>query len=136
MKNKNHLISATEDFFYLHWPSAWKSLKAPVWLNWDSFLLGSVPNHKLGGCYALFENENLIYIGKGVGNISRRLTNHVLRIKGYTEVKGVHLSKLLEKWENVTAIYTIGFEPETEYLAHSLENYLIRRLTPRENKQQ
>lgn len=143
MKTFADLESATNDFFRLHWPAAESFGSPPTWVSWDQFLRGSVPNYTRGGCYALFENERLAYIGKGVGignkstpqhGISRRLSSHVICVAGYTEKKGQHLSKLRGGWENVTAISTVGFLASTEYIAHSLENFLIRQLQPPRNR--
>ena len=133
MSNFFEMEETTKEFFDLHWPSLGNFGEQPIWKQWDPFLRGSVPNYKLGGCYALFERGNLIYIGKGSHGISRRLSSHVLRIDHYTEEKGEHISKLTDKWKDVDAIYTIGFTNEIEYLALALENFLIRKLSPPNN---
>ncbi|MDI1278612.1 hypothetical protein, partial [Methylobacter sp.] len=130
----------TDELFKLHWPSSGNFGKRPTWEKWEPFLRGNVPNYKLGGCYALFEGVSLIYIGKGVGKvrgstlshgISRRLSSHVLRIDKYE--KDYHWCKLIDKWNGITDIYTIGFSNESEHLAHALENFLIRKLSPPKN---
>lgn len=81
------LRSATDEFFRRHWPAEILSFERPDWKNWDSFLYGSVPNHDLGGCYALFCKNQLLYVGLGASKgtdryrdhgISRRLMAHVL----------------------------------------------------------
>lgn len=142
MSNFSDMEETTREFFDRHRPSSRNFGRSPIWRRWDSFLRGPVPNYMLGGCYALFEGGDLIYIGKGVGKgrgptpyhgISRHLSSHVLRIDNYTEEKGEHISKLTDKWKNVDAIYTIGFANEIEYLAHALENFLIRKLSPPKN---
>jgi hypothetical protein len=140
MNNLVKLNETTEEFFRRHWPLSGNFGFRPAWVRWEPFLFGSAPNYKLGGCYALFEKESLIYVGKGVGKgrgstshhgISRRLSSHVLRIDRY-ENEG-HWCKLMDKWSFITDIYTIGFSNETEYLAHALENFLIRELSPPKN---
>lgn len=125
------LIENTCKFFSLHW-NVQELGVAPVWVRWDPFLFGSVPNHERGGCYALFSGENLVYVGLGVSRgggrypesgISRRLMSHVYCSD---PGKGPRWSRLRDQWSHVTEIRTIGFEAATVYLAPALENYLIR----------
>src|SRR5690606_1694229 len=81
------LMAATGSFFDLHWNTTAIGVP-PVWEPWATFLEGSVPNYQYGGCYALFVESELVYIGVGVSRggglypqhgISRRLMAHVLR---------------------------------------------------------
>jgi hypothetical protein len=139
MNNLFELNTTTDKFFNLHWPLAGNFGIQPTWKKWEKFLCNSVPNHEKGGCYALFEGDLLIYVGKGVGKgggatpyhgISRRLSSHVLR--SYHGSNN-YLYELKDKWVDISDIYTIGFDNESEYLAHSLENFLIRKLTPPKN---
>ena len=125
------LTDHTNKFFSLHWQS--QSLgEPPVWKTWQPFLFGSVPNYDLGGCYSLFGNDKLVYVGLGVSRggglypesgISRRLMNHVCCSD---VVRGPSWSRLRDKWTHVTEVRTIGFSSKTVYLAPALENYLIR----------
>lgn len=134
------LKNISNEFFNLHWPLQKNSGPQPTWIRWEPFLRGSAPNYKLGGCYALFSREELIYVGVGVAKgrgstlyhgISRRLSGHVLRIDRYENE--FQFYKLTDKWTDATDIYTIGFSNEIEYLALALEEFLIRKLSPIKN---
>ncbi len=61
----SELKEATNNFFRLHWCTEELSCNKPEWMEWEEFLCGSVPNYDKGGCYALFENTKLIYVGFG-----------------------------------------------------------------------
>jgi hypothetical protein len=131
------LQRVTASFFHSHW-STENLGPAPEWTLWETFLFGSVPNHKESGCYAIFFNTGLAYVGLGASRgdqrypqhgVSRRLMAHVIRSD---RQRGVHWSKLTETWAEATAIYTIGFS-RADYLAASLETYLIRELSPPRN---
>lgn len=115
------------------------SCQRPHWKNWDEFLFGSVPNYELGGCYALFSESGLQYVGLGAskGNvlypehgISRRLMAHVLKSD---RPRGKQWSQLRESWSSVTSILTIGFSNDYSYMAAALETFLIRELDPPRN---
>jgi len=67
---------------------------------------------------------------KGYG-IIRRLLGHVLKADPVR--KGSRNRVVRKKWSTVTRIYTIGFSQEYEYLAVSLEEYLIKKLSPNRN---
>lgn len=131
--NMELLTANTGEFFSLHWQSQ-KLGDPPAWKKWEPFLFGSVPNRELGGCYALFAGDKLIYVGLGVSRgggiypecgISRRLMSHV-----YCSApeRGSGWSRLRKKWTHVSEIRTIGFSSATVYLAPALENYLIRAI--------
>lgn len=131
------LEAATRAFFALHW-STDRLGPAPTWDRWATFLQGSVPNHEQGGCYALFSEAGLSYIGLGASRggglypnhgISRRLMAHVLRSNRSV---GPTFSRLLPAWEGTTSLYTLGMG-KAEYLAPALESYLIRELSPPKN---
>lgn len=141
MNSLCELNQTTDEFLNRHWPASGDFGERPTWKSWEPFLRGCVPNNTLGGCYALFIAEKVIYIGKGAANgrgstdgIACRVTGHVLRIAGYEAGTRTPLRKLTEKWKDITGICTIGFEKESEYLAHALESFLIRELTPQENR--
>jgi hypothetical protein len=132
------LTATTAEFFDKHWNSA--SLGTPpVWERWKTFLVGPVPNYQYGGCYALFSESELIYVGLGASRgggrypqhgISRRLMANVLRSDS---ANGPYNSRLREeKYPETTAIWTLGL-PSYEYLAAALESFLIRSLSPRRN---
>ncbi len=128
------LEALTATFFDRHWPSAPQFGAAPRWIPWKPFLVGSVPNYQLGGCYALIIKERLCYVGLGVSKgagryldmgISRRLMSHVLKS---SKKQGSTDWIIRDKWVGVTAIYTIGFDGHIAYLAPALESFLIRSI--------
>ncbi|MGH1460740.1 MAG: hypothetical protein ACRBB6_01770 [Neptuniibacter sp.] len=125
----DNLIQETSDFFNRHWHG---DLPVPTW-NFDWAWKGPVPNYLLGGLYALFRDESLIYIGLGRSGVARgisaRLESHVLAISGEGESYGYVPQ---EKWQKlgVNRLATIGFPPELSYLSPALEDYLIDRLQP------
>jgi len=138
MNDKQGLIQHTNDFFNLHWGF---DSKAPCWdFSWN--WCGAVTNYHLGGLYALFNGENLIYIGLGSSRggglyqdrgISRRLMAHVLR----NAPKDMEVSYIpRERWKKlgVDVVATLGFPEDKNYLALALEDYLIGRTNPPENR--
>ena len=134
--NLEDLIQATDAFFAMHWCP--EHGIEPKWEGWDNFLYGSVPNYLYPGCYAIFSESGLVYIGlgasKGSGRypergISRRLMGHVIRSN---RELGRGWSELTETWKEASSIHTIGFK-NAEYLAAALETYLIRKLEPSRN---
>lgn len=140
MPNHSDLALKTEIFFNLHWPAG--PHPCPSWAAWVPFLSPKVANYNRGGCYALFANDELQYIGLGVGNntagslyadhgISARLNSHVV-IADRDKGTGY---KLRERWGDlkIDAIYTIGFETY-KYLAPALEFHLIQELNPPQNR--
>lgn len=134
---RNHLSVATERFFSLHWRLP---AEVPIWdFSWS--FSGPVPNYLLGGLYALFSHESLVYIGLGASRgggaykdrgISRRLMAHVLKPATSGSCTDYVLS---ERWKSagVDSIATLGFPSDVNYLAPALEDYLIGMLAPREN---
>lgn len=131
---------ATTEFFHRHWNSKLLGA-APTWKFTQSRFKGSVPNYDKAGCYALFENSSLVYIGTGRDGaeveessqrgISRRLMSHVLQSSNLPmfdyEPKGGR--------EKITGIATIGFEKDHNYMALALECYLINTVNPSTNIQ-
>ena len=134
MEDRIILLSRTDDFFSKHWNV---DVQPPVWSK-PSEWVGSVPNFNLGGVYALFKGDELIYIGSGVSRgggsypdsgLSRRLMAHVYR-SAPKESKKDAIPR--EKWEKagLTSISTIGFPAEYNYMASSLEDFLIGVINP------
>lgn len=131
------LKELTDQFFKSHWCS---DEKIPEWnIEWD--WTGPVPNHKIGGLYALFSGEQLLYVGLGNSRgggvykehgISRRLLSHVLKITPEDHPKSYMPQ---ERWQkvNVDRLATIGFPNKLNYLAPALEDFLIGELNPPEN---
>jgi len=132
--------SETVKFFNQHWneerlgtPPDWKVTRSPF--THDLF-----PYHDKGGCYALGVGREIIYIGIGnsLGSgqyegygIIRRLLHHVLKADPMFRGKGLRVVR--DKWSSVTDVYTIGFHGDVEYIANSLEEFLIRRCRPQRN---
>ncbi len=113
----------------------------PLW-NFEWKWLGAIPNYDLGGVYALFSDEQLLYVGlgasRGGGNyvnrgISNRLLSHVIRRAPDNSDVGYEVR---ERWQGlgVTMIATIGFPVEFTYLSCALEDFLIGQLDPPENR--
>ena len=103
---------------------------------------GKVPNGKSKGCYAILEGEEVVYIGLGAKRGSGIYRGHGLngRLKRYSRWDRISLSEKrvrvpVKQWSNVMSIHTIGFPEEYSYLAHALEIFLLRRLSPRKNTQ-
>jgi hypothetical protein len=132
---KNDLTAYTKRFFDTHWGIAFPP---PTWnFSWD--WVGPIPNYQLGGLYALFVGEELVYIGLGASRgggryqdsgISRRLGAHVYRVAPPGDK---YVPR--ERWEQlgVTMVATLGFLADYNYLAPALEDYLIGKLSPCEN---
>lgn len=139
MSDKKDLTKYTKVFFDKHWGF---EEDAPKWdYSWD--MRGPVPNYLLGGVYALLRKEELVYIGKGIcrgagiykdRGISTRLMKHVV-YSGRNRPYG--LAVLRKRWKDVgvTSVATLGFPKELNYLASSLEDFLLLMMTPQENKQ-
>lgn len=138
MPSRVHLDAETDKFFTLHWGLP---LDTPHW-DYSWTFCGPVPNYLLGGLYALFAGESLVYVGLGASRgggiyqdrgISRRLIAHVLRP---SSDKAVADYELAQRWVDagVTKVATLGFPTEYNYMALALEDYLIGKLSPSQNK--
>lgn len=132
----DEVVSATSAYFSRHWNASAIGQSPPEWQGWYEFN-GSAPNYQLGGCYALFEGDELHYIGLGASlgggryighGLSRRLKAHVLQNDWE---KGPEWLKLRPRWPGISSIYTIGFDNENVHLAPSLETFLIRKFAGR-----
>jgi hypothetical protein len=135
---KDELVQATDKFFELHWPAG---VPRPSWdfsWNWK----GAVSNYQLGGVYALFNSEALVYVGLGASRgggiyenrgISRRLNAHVTSVAPVGSSTD-YVAK--DRWlaAGVNLIATIGFPLEFTYLSCALEDYLLSKLNPPENR--
>lgn len=138
MTDQKQLSEHTQGFFDLHWGL---NEPPPQW-NYSWRWCGAVPNYQLGGLYALFSGDRLLYIGLGASKgggiykdrgISRRLLAHVLQ----TTPKGTSISyEPQNRWKScqVDLVATIGFPADRNYLACALEDYLIGDLNPPENQ--
>jgi len=126
------LIEKTNEFFERHWN---ENQNFPTW-NFVWQWRGVVPNYLLPGLYALFKDDELIYIGLGWGGakrgLSARLESHVLKIEKSGNDKWYVTQP---KWAElgVNRLATIGFPADYGYLP-ALEDYLIERLNPPANR--
>lgn len=138
MNDQSRLVNETQRFFSLHWGV---TEKTPEWdFSWE--WRDSVPNHLLGGLYAIFSSHELVYVGLGASNgggiyrdrgISRRLLAHVIKISTTDSSRSYEPH---DRWKaiGVDSIATIGFPAGLNYLACALEDYLIGKLNPPENR--
>ena len=139
MPTLEDLNAHTAEFFTRHWKEPLG--EQPKWSSKWQFC-GSIPNNGMQGCYAILNGEEIIYVGLGAGygtdryqhaGLGQRLHNY-WRVHPSGEYKGDdRLYIPVENWQEATAIVTLGFEPVHSYLAHSLEQYLIRELNPDRN---
>lgn len=133
----DNLKLETIAFFGDYWCPKSKK-EPPKWSKQWNFN-DSIPNHEKGGCYALIENDEVIYIGVGISKGTENYKDHGLgfRLKKYWKLNKNSDSpnKYCQSkgWQNVTGIMTIGFDPEYSPLAAALEIYLIRKLKPKKN---
>ena len=128
------LISATDKFFSRHWPSDVFGIP-PKWSESWGFV-GSIPNVGNAGCYALFSNEKLLYIGLSEDTIANRTAAYTRVARGGLSIPTENRPYVpSEGWSDkgLTHIVTIGFPEEARYLAPALEVYLIKALRPPEN---
>ena len=128
------LLSETDKFFTLHWPSDVFGIQ-PKWSETWGFV-GSIPNVGNTGCYALFSNEKLLYIGLSEDTIANRTAAYTRVATGGHSVPTKNRPYVpSEGWseKGLTHIVTIGFPEKARYLAAALEAYLIKALQPPEN---
>ena len=113
----------------------------PVW-NFDWNWIGAVPNYDRGGVYALFAGEKLLYIGKGVSRggglyvnrgLSARLQTHVCKVAPPGSAVS-YVPRPAWAAHGLDLIATLGFDKDRNYLAHSLESFLISNIDTPENQ--
>jgi hypothetical protein len=127
----------TAEFFRRHWPSM-EERPAPVWsARWD--FIGTIPNCDRVGCYALFSDDELIYVGVSEDTIARRTSDYTRMAPGgrSSDVTIRPYEPTLHwKSRGMNGIHAIGLPDEYFYLAPALESYLIACLGEmlRENK--
>ena len=136
MTDEEKLHKATDEFFNLYWKNSLG--EPPSWSDhWD--FNSSLPNNNRRGCYALFKNEKILYIGVGIGKSFGSYIGSGLgdRLKNYWKVnKSVNpKTKYIQRsgWEELTSIMTIGFNEDHYPLAAALEVYLINSISPPKN---
>ncbi|MCX7183702.1 MAG: hypothetical protein NTW90_00415 [Nitrosospira sp.] len=130
--SKEKLVKETEIFFMRHWQE--QSIgTSPEWSEaWE--FVGSIQHGENVGCYALFSNEKLLYIGVAESGLGSR-TNHYTRVSPTQTPGEIRKYEPAPDWKSkqLTHMCTIGFPDEYWYLPAALEKYLIRRLNPPEN---
>jgi len=138
MISEDLLKSKTREFFNLFWNPL--NGQPPEWSNhW--YFEHTIENHDERGCYALFVDKKVVYIGVGIGQGSGQYQNCGLgyRLKRYWKVDKDKTTtkkyKPRDNWEKVTSILTIGFKNEYYPLAAALEIFLINALNPEKNTQ-
>lgn len=137
MTTEQDLIKATEAFSHLYWKQDYGDF--PEWSeHW--FYDGTISNHDSRGCYALFEEDMIVYIGVGIGKSFGNYHGSGLgdRLKNYWQKNDQPCGKKYkprDKWKNITSIKTIGFSELHYCLAAALEIYLISKLEPSRNTQ-
>ena len=139
MQSLAELRKTTSIFFYHYWNP--ENGTVPTWSNpWE--FEGSIPNRDMRGCYALFKNDGLVYIGVAIGKVwgpyegaglSARLKTYWQYIRNDND-KTVGF-KASGRFPDITGIRTIGFVKEHYWLAAALEIYLISELSPPYNQQ-
>lgn len=136
MVTEKQLRQVTKDFFRLFRNGV--NGHQPEWSELWNFK-GTIPNHDKRGCYALFVNEEIIYIGSGLGKSFGKYHGSGLgdRLKRYWKLnKNGAINREYKPsvdWNELTGIMTIGFDDETFPIAASLEIYLIQKLKPQRN---
>ena len=136
MVTESELRTYTKEFFNLYWNPSIGQI--PDWseIHWD--FNSEIPNHDKRGCYALFHDGEVVYIGIGIGNSFGTYRGSGLgdRLKRYWQVnKETNPQKKYKpkgEWadKGITSILTIGFPSEHYHLAAGLEIYLIEKLQP------
>lgn len=138
MLTMNRLREETAEFFKRHW---WldSGLQPPQWTKKPYEFSGEVEYGMMQGCYALLEGNEVAYIGLGAKEGSGLYQRHGInaRLKSYSRWDRTSPSTLRiripsKTW--ISSIHTIGFPAESSYLACALEIFLLRRLSPRRNK--
>jgi excinuclease UvrABC nuclease subunit len=107
---------------------------APSWSEPYQFK-GAWPNHDKQGCYAFFENGEVVYIGVAASAVGGIYTNCGIanRSSHYMQpVDGLKYTYKFrnDRWRDIEELRTIGFPPEYSYLSYALEVFLIRELKP------
>ena len=137
MPNLTELEDYTKLFFLMYWnPQLGLS---PCWSEpWD--WKSEIPGQSKRGCYALFHNDDVIYIGVGIGKSTEKYDGAGLgdRLKRYWQLnkgedKVERRYQPTSDWHKITTIRTISFDKEHYHLAAALEIFLIRKLKPTKN---
>jgi hypothetical protein len=146
-KTVEQLKISTKKFFELHWN--WEQIKVDPKndcrkIEWEIYegMKGEIPYGKCQGCYAVVQDDELIYIGLGASRgygkykehgIGARIGHIIKWDRSNTTLTKERVYIPKEHWQGITAIYTFGLPSGYGYLASSLEAYLIREIEPVRN---
>lgn len=132
--SQDKLDELTNSFMESHWNRLVHE-NPPYWSDFWNFT-GPIPNGSYKGCYALYSETELIYVGVAIdAAINVRTASYTnVAANGYNNLNRPY--KPIKEWElnGLKAIRTIGFPDFQWYLAAALEKYLISELKPRYNK--
>ena len=128
------LIEETDNFFQLHWNRMKISMEPPKWsIPWQ--FSGSIANGDMAGCYALFSNEKLLYIGVAERGLGSRTNSYTRVLKTQSSIQErSYVAEASWQARDLTHLHTIAFPVEYWYLSAALEKFLIRKLNPSENR--
>ena len=130
------LKKETQNFFKNYWNQSAIGIP-PEWEEWN--LEGEPKQAASGGCYAIFHNSKLLYIGVAVTEgkhsqskgrkygLLNRLKRHVLRRDPSNSERYIPKADK-SQWKDVTSIWLIGFPDSDRCLAAALEVYLIQKI--------
>lgn len=97
---------------------------------------GTVPNNDKKGLYDHLENDEVTYIGLGIGQsfdgsgLGSRISRYWKKSKDYSTKNPLYTPSV----DKVDAIITLPFSDYNFYLACALEVYLIQKLSPIKNR--
>lgn len=144
-----HLRTRTRTFFKRHWNDELHS--QPDWQVWELSSplpegeLGHWHSKNMGGCYAVFAGDKLVYVGLALTpgwnpkegqrqkGILDRLKRHVIERSGQVDSYNLKettrsrwdLSDLVKYPVETIQIHVIAFPERYRYLAAALETFLI-----------
>lgn len=132
MVNVDDLKLKTIEFFdkFWHGKDSYPSWSEP----W--FFKGELPHNESKGCYAHILNNEITYVGLGIGK-SYGGSGLGSRIKSYWRFTGNKEGSLRiyePTVKDVDSIITIPFNKDDFYLAAALEVYLIQNLDLKKNR--
>lgn len=108
----------------------------PKWSKEKWSFEGTLPNNDKRGLYAHLKENEVTYIGLGIGKsydnsgIGSRVSKYWKKSDNYSSEN----QKYIPTVESVDAIITLPFDDNNFYLAAALEVYLIKKLKPMKNK--
>lgn len=119
----------TAEFFRRHIQSIEEN-QLPTWSERWNFI-GTIPNYDRSGCYALFSDDVLLYVGVSEDTIANRTNNYTRMAPGARSIDVTirpYVPTAYWAERGMNGIRTIGLPNEYFYLAPALESYLIANL--------